>query len=107
VVCRVSNVDITSRSCELSFGARKRTLTGREANEVGATAAAAGVPSEGSGRLEHRNHLEIAVHDRSQRDHAEGRRGRELQFRDGAVEVLAHLERATRAADFMGIRRYW
>ena len=35
VVCRVSNVDITSRSCELTFGA-------------GATAAAAGVPSEGA-----------------------------------------------------------
>ena len=48
VVCRVSNVDITQRSCELTFGARKRTLTGREANEVGATAAAAGVPSEGA-----------------------------------------------------------
>jgi hypothetical protein len=48
VVCRVSNVDITSRSCELTFGSRKRTLTGREANEVGATAAAAGVPSEGA-----------------------------------------------------------
>jgi hypothetical protein len=48
VVCRVSNVDITSRSCELNFGARKRTLTGREANEVGATAAAAGIPSEGA-----------------------------------------------------------
>ena len=48
VVCRVSNVDITQRSCELTFGARKRTLTGREANEVGVTAAAAGVPSEGA-----------------------------------------------------------
>ena len=48
MVCRVSNVDITQRSCELTFGARKRTLTGREANEVGATAAAAGVPSEGA-----------------------------------------------------------
>ena len=48
LVCRVSNVDITQRSCELTFGARKRTLTGREANEVGATAAAAGVPSEGA-----------------------------------------------------------
>jgi hypothetical protein len=48
VVCRVSNVDITSRSCELNFGARKRTLTGREANEVGATMAAAGIPSEGA-----------------------------------------------------------
>jgi hypothetical protein len=48
MVCRVSNVDITQRSCELTFGSRKRTLTGREANEVGATAAAAGVPSEGA-----------------------------------------------------------
>jgi hypothetical protein len=48
VVCRASNVDITQRSCELTFGSRKRTLTGREANEVGATAAAAGVPSEGA-----------------------------------------------------------
>ena len=25
VVCRVSNVDITQRSCELTFGSRKRT----------------------------------------------------------------------------------
>src|ERR1051325_7329991 len=32
VVCRVSNVDITQRSCELTFRSRKRTLTGREAN---------------------------------------------------------------------------
>jgi hypothetical protein len=54
VVCRVSNVNITARSCELSFGSRKRTLTGREANELGATAAAAGVPSEGAARLKHR-----------------------------------------------------
>jgi hypothetical protein len=48
LVCRVSNVDITSRSCELKFGSRKRTLTGREANDVGATAAAAGIPSQGA-----------------------------------------------------------
>ena len=48
VVCRVSNIDITSRSCELKFGSRKRTLTGREANEIGATAAAASIPSQGA-----------------------------------------------------------
>jgi hypothetical protein len=48
VVCRVSNVDITSRSCELNFGAHKRTLTGRDANEVGATMATAGIASEGA-----------------------------------------------------------
>src|SRR5262245_61052983 len=54
VVCRVNNVDITSRSCELKFGSgtrfgpRTRTMTGREANEIGATAAGAGVPSQGA-----------------------------------------------------------
>jgi hypothetical protein len=48
VVCRVSNVDITQRSCDLTFGSRKRTLTGREANEIFATTAAAGIPSEGA-----------------------------------------------------------
>jgi hypothetical protein len=48
LVCRVSNVDITSRRCELKFASRKRELTGREANEIAATAAVAGVPSEGA-----------------------------------------------------------
>ena len=48
VVCRTGNVDITARSCELTFGARKRSLTGREANEISATALAAGVSPEGA-----------------------------------------------------------
>jgi hypothetical protein len=48
VTCRVSNVDITSRSCELTFGTTKRTVTGREANEIFATAAVAGVSAEGA-----------------------------------------------------------
>jgi hypothetical protein len=43
-----TKISVESRSCELNFGARKRTLTGREANEVGATMAAAGIPSEGA-----------------------------------------------------------
>ena len=38
VVCRTSNVDITARTCDLTFGVRKRTLTGREANEFSAAA---------------------------------------------------------------------
>jgi hypothetical protein len=45
VVCRFSNVDITARTCELTFGTHKRTLKGREANELTATAAAADIPS--------------------------------------------------------------
>jgi voltage-gated potassium channel Kch len=48
IVCRASNVDITSRSCDLAFGAGKRLLKGREANELFATLAAAGVTSEGA-----------------------------------------------------------
>ena len=46
VVCRMSNVDIAQRSCEVTFGKQKITLKGREANELNATASAAGVDSE-------------------------------------------------------------
>ena len=48
IVCRISNVDITARSCELTFKNKKRTLRGREANEIFATEAMAGVPSDGA-----------------------------------------------------------
>ena len=48
IVCRTSNVDIAARSCELSFKARKKTIKGREANELYATAATAGVAPEGA-----------------------------------------------------------
>jgi hypothetical protein len=48
IVCRTSNVDITERSCELTFGRRKRALTGRKANELNATAIQAGIPPEGA-----------------------------------------------------------
>jgi hypothetical protein len=48
IVCRISNVEITARSCELTFGSAKRNLKGREANEIYATLAAAGVPSDGA-----------------------------------------------------------
>src|ERR1700674_5557241 len=47
-VCRVSDVDVTARSCELVFGAAKRSFKGQIANEVFATLAAAGVASEGA-----------------------------------------------------------
>jgi hypothetical protein len=32
---RVDRCAITARTCDITFGTRKRTLTGREANEVG------------------------------------------------------------------------
>jgi hypothetical protein len=48
IVCRTSNVDITARSCEVTFKTKKQTLAGREANELFATEAVAGVPSDGA-----------------------------------------------------------
>ena len=48
IVCRTSNVDITARSCELTFKGNTRTLKGREANEIFATEVMAGVPSDGA-----------------------------------------------------------
>jgi hypothetical protein len=48
IVCRTSNVDLTARSCELTFGKTVKTLKGRAANEVYATEALAGVPSDGA-----------------------------------------------------------
>ncbi|MGF6308289.1 hypothetical protein ABIB82_003606 [Bradyrhizobium sp. i1.8.4] len=48
VVCRASNVDITARSCALTFGSRTHTVKGREANAIFATVALAGVPPDGA-----------------------------------------------------------
>lgn len=48
IVCRVSNVDITARSCELTFKGAKQTINGRRASEIFATEAMAGVPSDGA-----------------------------------------------------------
>jgi hypothetical protein len=48
IVCRASNVDITSRSCTLTFGARTVTLKGRQAHELFATIAEVGVPEDGA-----------------------------------------------------------
>ncbi len=48
IMCKQSNVDITARSCELTFGAKKITVKGREAHELFATIAEIGVSSEGA-----------------------------------------------------------
>ena len=48
VVCRVSNVQITARSCQLTFRGRVANLSGAAANAVFATLAAAGVPGDGA-----------------------------------------------------------
>jgi hypothetical protein len=48
IVCRTSNVAIAARSCELTFKGKTHKLTGREANEIFATEAVAGVPGDGA-----------------------------------------------------------
>jgi hypothetical protein len=48
IVCRASNIDITQRSCELTFGSKKITLNGRKAHELFATIAEVGVPADGA-----------------------------------------------------------
>jgi hypothetical protein len=48
IVCRTSNVDITARSCEITFGKKVKTVNGPTANEIFATEALAGVPAEGA-----------------------------------------------------------
>jgi hypothetical protein len=48
IICRVGNVDITARSCEMTFDKGKRSLKGREANEVNATLTAAGAIAQGA-----------------------------------------------------------
>jgi hypothetical protein len=48
IVCRTGNVDITARSCEVTFAGEKVSFRGREANELYATEVLAGVPSDGA-----------------------------------------------------------
>jgi hypothetical protein len=48
IVCRISNIDITARSCELTFRGAKQTITGRRANEIFATEAMAGIAPDGA-----------------------------------------------------------
>ena len=48
LTCRASNVDIAAHSCELTFGAKTVTLSGRRAHELYATLAEIGVPPDGA-----------------------------------------------------------
>jgi hypothetical protein len=48
IVCKAGDVDITARSCALTFGASVVNISGRRANELYATMVEAGVPSDGA-----------------------------------------------------------
>jgi hypothetical protein len=48
IVCRASNVDISSHSCALTFGPKMVNLKGRRAHELFATIGEVGVPADGA-----------------------------------------------------------
>lgn len=48
VVCRTSNLDITSCSCDLTFGKKVASVKGRKAHELLATIGLVGVPPDGA-----------------------------------------------------------
>src|SRR4051812_9421636 len=49
IVCKAGNVDITARSCKLTFaGGASKELSGRRAHELYATIAEVGVPGDGA-----------------------------------------------------------
>ena len=48
MVCKESNVNIASHSCELTFGKKLITINGRKAHELYATIVEAGVPTDGA-----------------------------------------------------------
>jgi hypothetical protein len=48
VVCRASNVDISSHSCAFTFGAKKPSIAGRAGHELYATLIQVGIPGDGA-----------------------------------------------------------
>jgi hypothetical protein len=84
IVCQVSNVDITSRSCELTFGKTVKSISGRAANELYATEVMAGVPDEGAAGTiyEALSKLHCAIDPQEIKEQAGG--GAECTFLGGA-----------------------
>jgi hypothetical protein len=84
IVCRQSNVDISFRSCELTFGSKKVTVKGRKAHELFATIAEVGVAPDGAAGTiyESLSHLTCAIDSDAVKQKAGG--GAECKFDAGA-----------------------
>jgi hypothetical protein len=81
IVCRASNVDITSRSCTLTFG---NTMKARKAHELFATIAESGVPEDGAAGsvFEGLSHLNCTIDPAEIKQKAGG--GADCKFDPGA-----------------------
>ena len=84
VVCRQSNVDITERGCELTFGAKKINISGRKAHELFATMREVGVPPDGAAGTiyESLSHLACSIDTEEVKQKAGG--GADCKFQPGA-----------------------
>jgi hypothetical protein len=84
VVCRESNVDISERGCELTFGAKKVTVMGRKAHELFATIHEVGVPPDGAAgtSYESLSHLACSIDTEEVKQKAGG--GADCKFQPGA-----------------------
>jgi hypothetical protein len=84
VVCRQSNVDITERGCELTFGAKKVTIMGRKAHELFSTIREVGVPPDGAAgtSYESLSHLACSIDTEAVKQKAGG--GADCEFQPGA-----------------------
>ena len=84
ILCRASNVDITSRSCTLTFGTQTPTLKGRRAHELFATIAESGVPEDGAAGsiFEGLSHLNCTIDPAEIKQKAGG--GADCKFDPGA-----------------------
>lgn len=85
IKCAAGNVDITHQSCQLAFGKKTVTLTGRKAHEVFATLVEAGVPADGALGTIYKSlsHLKCTVDPNEVKQRAGG--GADCKFDAGAA----------------------
>jgi hypothetical protein len=78
IVCRAGNVDITARSCELTFDKKTETFAGREANELLCDRGLCRRSLGRRGGKDLRERLQAQMHARPQSHRAERRQRRGL-----------------------------
>ena len=104
--CRISNVDITAKSCDLKFGASSVSVLGGQAQALYATMIEVGVPPSGAGRLDHRERQGAGVHDRPGGGAPGKRRRRELRLHRQSMR-LAYRVGAKLAHAIITDRKAW
>ena len=87
IVCRTSNVDITARSCELTFKTGDAHPEGARGQRIVCHPGHGGRALRRRRRIDLRKPLETELHARSQGDQGQGRRRRRLHVRRRTVDA--------------------